>query len=653
MKTLHVKSVYIEYSNASPGFQSDTKLMVHQAEVRDATEKLVIVTSPPSSGKTLANLLRIDKEKKDAVIIYPTNELIEDQASSLEGLIRDHLKKKVTTLSADSLQHCYGTTDYVLIRANSEALERDGMAKGTVLRSMLSISPGRRIVLTNLELINLLAKSFYHKSEDIFRFLQNFNIFIIDEFHMYTGISLANLIFTLYPLKNISQIILSSATPSKVANIFECLFKPSRTIKAKVYSSPTGHQIRYPTKLLLKPLDQILGGKECAQQATSFIKELYERHKSDTPSTKPFIKVLAIVNSVAFCAQLWESLRNEFGEDKVGMISGLVPKKARERKEITVATSTVEVGVDFDVASLFFEARDPITFIQRLCRGARHRPCDVVAYVPPELLEKSEEIPDEIGYSQLEEIVQKKLCVPEEYGEFLTSNEAGELLCGFLLGFLRLHPNEDFGKYLHELRRLLEEPNRLTKLVPPLQNASALLSVFQNTDPRVLKAIASSGPRGGAGSIPVVYDKIYGEKPVLGYVSVRETGLLCVSESVTRGELLKKFDLKVPSWVQGNILVVNGFLEEPVMVKCTCRDENLMRPALLNGQNFCVHTGIDSLNDVINEVICNSVIGYFTRAPRVDWRFQWLSAQNARGKVVMGGDAFVQYFLDKKFGFNA
>jgi hypothetical protein len=172
-------------------------------------------------------------------------------------------------------------------------------------------------------------------------------------------------------------------------------------------------------------------------------------------------------------------------------------------------------------------------------------------------------------------------------------------------------------------------------------------------DPRVLKAIASSGPRGGAGSIPVVYDKIYGEKPVLGYVSVRETGLLCVSESVTRGELLKKFDLKVPSWVQGNILVVNGFLEKPVMVKCTCQYENLMRPALLNRQNFCIHTGIDSLNDVINGVICNSVIGYFTRVPRVDWRFQWLSAQNARGRVVMGGDAFVQYFLDKKFGLNA
>jgi len=652
MKTLHVKSLYTEYSKVPPSFQSGTKLMAHQAEVREATERLVIVTSPPSSGKTLANLLRIEKEQADAVIIYPTNELIEDQASSLEGLVRDHLKKKVSILSADSLQHHNGSTNYALIRANSEALERDGIAKGTVLRSILNISADRRIILTNLELINLLAKSFYHKSEDIFRFLQNFNIFIIDEFHMYTGVSLANLLFTLYPLKNIRQIILSSATPSIVANVFKGVFKPSRTVKAKVYSSPTGRQIRYPTRLLLKPFDQILGGKECAQEVTSSIKELYERHKSDTPSSKPFIRVLAIVNSVAFCAQLWESLKNEFGEDKVGMISGLVPKKARERKEITVATSTVEVGVDFDVASLLFEARDPITFIQRLCRGGRHRPCDVVAYVPPELLEKPDEIPDEVEYSQFEEIVQKRLCVPEVYDEFLTSNEAGELLCGFLLGFLRLHPNEDFVKYLHELRHLLEEPSRLSKLIPPLQKASALSSVFKEMHPRVLEAIASSGPRGGAGSIPVVYDKIYGEKPLLGYVSVRETGLLCASESVTRRELLKKFDLKVPSWVQSNILVVTGFLEKPNIVKCTCEYEKLARPALLNRQIFCVDTGFDSLNEVVNEVICNSVIGYFTRAPRVDWRFQWLFAQNARGRVVMGGEAFVQYFLDKKFGFD-
>jgi len=653
MKTLHVKSLYTEYSNVPPSFQSDTKLMAHQTEVMKAKEKLVIITSPPSSGKTLANLLRIEEAKQDAVIIYPTNELIEDQAYSLEGLVKDHLKKNVSILRPDSLQHHNGSMSYALIRANSEALERDGMAKGTVLRNILNISADRRIILTNLELINLLSKSFYHKSEDIFRFLQNFNIFIIDEFHMYTGVSLANLLFTLYTLKNIRQIVLSSATPSIVANVFEGIFKPSRTVKAKVHSFPTGRQIRYPTRLLLKPFDQSLGGKECAQEVTSSIKELYERHKSDNPSSKQFVRVLAIVNSVAFCAQLWESLKNEFGEDKVGMISGLVPKKAREWKDITVATSTVEVGVDFDVASLLFEARDPITFIQRLCRGGRHRPCDVVAYVPPELLEKPDEVPDEVEYSQLEEIVRDRLCVPEVYDEFLTSTEAGELLCGFLLGFLRLHPNEDFVKYLYELKNLLEEPNRLSMLVPPLQEASALSSVFQEMDPRVLKAIAGSGPRGGAGSIPVVYDRIYGEEPLLGYVSVRETGLLCVSESLTRRELLKKFDLKVPSWVQSNILVVTGFIEKPNIVKCTCEYEKLAKPALLDRQNFCIHTGFDSLSEVVNEVICNSVIGYFTRAPRVDWRFQWLLAQNVRGRVVMGGEAFVQYFLDQKFGLNS
>lgn len=648
MKTLNIRPAFTEYSNSRVSLQANTKLMVHQVEVKDATEKLVILTSPPSSGKTLANLLRIEEAKADTVMLYPTNELIEDQAKSLVDLIQKHLGKKATILSADSLQHHSTSMDYAIIRANSEFLDIDGMAKGSALRSMLDVPAKRRIILTNIEVINLIAKSYYQKSEDILRFLQNFNIFIIDEFHLYTGVALANLIFILYLLKNIKQIILSSATPSNAVNIFAGIFNSAHRIEAKVSSSPIGHQIRQPTKLLLKPSANILGGEVCAQEIAASITELYRRHQSDKPLNQRFIKVLIIVNSVAFCAQLWELLKKQLGEEKVSMISGLVPKKVREWKEVIVATSTVEVGVDFDVASLVFEARDPISFIQRLCRGGRHRPCESIAYVPPEILDKSEQIPDEIDYLDLQEIVRKKLRAPEVYDEFLTSDEAGALLCGFLLGFLRLHPSEAFREHFSDLRRLLEDEKKLNNLIPPLQRASELLPIFQKMDPKVLETIAGSGPRGGAGMIPVVYDKIYGEESILEYVSVKETALLHISELITPTELLKRFKLKMPSWIRSNVLVVTGFLEKPSAVTCICDYENLSRPKLLNPQNFCVHAVTDSQSKIINQVVHNSVIGYFTRAPMVDWRFQWLPVQNVKGKVILGGESFVQYFLDKK-----
>jgi len=649
MKTLIIRPAYTEYSNYRFSLEANTKLMVHQVCVKDATEKLVVVTSPPSSGKTLANLLRIEEAKADAVMLYPTNELIEDQAKSLVGLIEKHLGKKATILSADSLQRHSTSMDYAIIRANSEFLDIDGMAKGSALRSMLNVPAKRRIILTNIEVINLIAKSFYQKSEDIFRFLQNFNIFIIDEFHLYNGVALANLIFILYLLKNIKQIILSSATPSSAADVFAGIFNPAHRIEAKVYNFPIGHQIRQPTKLLLKPSANILGGEACAKELAESITELYRRHQLDKPLDQRFIKVLVIVNSVAFCAQLWELLRRQLGEEKVSMISGLVPKKVREWKEITIATSTVEVGVDFDIASLVFEARDPITFIQRLCRGGRHRPCDSIAYVPPEILDKSEQIPDEIDYLDLQEIVRKRLRTPEVYDEFLTSDEAGALLCGFLLGFLRVHPSEAFREHFPDLRQLLGNEKKLNDLIPPLQRTSKLLAIFQRMDPKVLEVIAGSGPRGGAGMIPVVYDNIYGEEPILEYVSVKETVLLDVSELITPTELFKRFKLKMPSWIRSNILVVTGFLEKPSAITCTCDYENLSRPKLLNPQNFCVRAATDSQSRIINQVVHNSVIGYFTRAPMVDWRFQWLPAQNVKGKVILGGESYVQYFLDKKF----
>ena len=104
----------------------------------------------------------------------------------------------------------------------------------------------------------------------------------------------------------------------------------------------------------------------------------------------------------------------------------------------------------------------------------------------------------------------------------------------------------------------------------------------------------------------------------------------------------------MPSWIRSNVLVVTGFLEKPSTVTCICDYENLSRPKLLNPQNFCVHTAIDSQSKIINQVVHNAVIGYFTRASMVDWRFQWLPVQNVKGKVILGGESFVQYFLDKK-----
>lgn len=624
--------------------RKDLKLMVHQNEMMNAEESLLLLVAPTSSGKTLANLLRIEKAATDAIMIYPTKELINDQACSLRNLIQDKLQKEARILDAGSLDSLTNHTDYAVIVATGDSLEEEGMPKGNVLMKLLNIPSNRRILLTNLDLLYLVMKSYYYNAEHILRILSNFNILVIDEFHLYSGIFFANLVFTLWPMKFFNQIILSSATPSSTIELFKKLYPKSRLIEPRYNLSNDVRIVRHKTELTVKPIEQILGGEEDVKRVADDVRQLYSKYKASDAD----VKVLVIVNSLAFCIKLGAFLKEEYGKDSVAEIHGLVPSKLRSRKDITVCTSAAEVGVDFDIASLVFEAWDSSAFMQRLGRGGRHRPCEAIAYVPPELVD-SNFLP-EFTYFQLRELVRLKLDSLKTYDEFLRSEQATELFTGFMLGAVRIKMNQELIDSIKELRKLLQNNQTIKNWSVPFIDTNKV-EVHLRRSPNI-RFLHKSGARGGIAGLTVLYKDIFDDGPILDQVSISEIGLMHFNgEPISSGRVHEEYGIKLKSWMNKKILIVNDFLDERRKISCASDANYLRRPKPIKSSmaehtdtNFSIQTGDASVDDIVNDVL-DGTIGYFTKA-KVDWRFQRIKDLVNNGTVVLGSEALIQHYLD-------
>lgn len=92
---------------------------------------------------------------------------------------------------------------------------------------------------------------------------------------------------------------------------------------------------------------------------------------------KPSAKGAIIVNSVASAQRLVAQLRPLFAfhglsvEPNTGF-DALDRRRASYKADLLVGTSTIDVGVDFQINFLVFESRDAGTFLQRLGRLGRH-----------------------------------------------------------------------------------------------------------------------------------------------------------------------------------------------------------------------------------------------------------------------------------------
>ncbi len=350
------------------------RLSQHQLDTyRALTEGSVDVvfnTAMTGDGKSLAGQLPVlvRQEKTPLMAMYPTNELVYDQLGQL-ARTKDHF-----------------AVDFPTETLNRETLDQimaqDYNQRGDAL---LGVLRNCDIALTNPDIFHLVMHQFYVRPDDapdklIGPLVNRFHQFTFDEFHIFDlpqVVSVLNALLFIHEMAGPSRphkFLFLSATPGEM--MLEYLDRSGlavQTIEGRYYhgeTEPTPEQWR-----------KILHGSTIHVDTLS-VEGWVEQHLDDTLlpfflERRPRAKGAIIVNSVAAAMRLLNQLRPAFAAHglRVEPNTGLISRRRRAisyEADLLIGTSTVDVGVDFQINLLLFESRDAGSFLQRLGRLGRH-----------------------------------------------------------------------------------------------------------------------------------------------------------------------------------------------------------------------------------------------------------------------------------------
>lgn len=482
IKLLSTWSKLVEEPEIAPNVQ----LVTHQREVWDAVRhpdiQIVFDTALTGDGKTLAATLPIFYDRKfldKGLFAYPTNELIRDQARQVENW-SDRLKPK----SKPRTGQLNSSTLAAQIR-------EEGFDRKETLRN---IANNNQVILTNPDIFTLIHRMFYDRrwgnaATIAQTWLAYYRYIVFDEFHIFSAPQIANVLDGIafiranasesHPTKFLflsatpDQLLLdalerASITPKVIQGNYAHGLKESST-NPKLNDTETHRRILHEVELELVASQQDRGGIEAwISENLGAISSFFEQY--------PESKGLLIVNSVFAAKKIIRMLRSlpnlriSIGEN-TGLTS-LDVRKESEKAQLVVATSTVDVGVDFAINFLIYESLDAGTFIQRLGRLGRHDGFSIykaIALVPDWVHEKfsktyssNTEIDRESFFGTVRENIYKK---PQEFESYL--NRWGTALSS--LRYARLNKQKQqyqtlLENYLREVSPLIGETPNWDKL---------------------------------------------------------------------------------------------------------------------------------------------------------------------------------------------
>ena len=378
MNPLKVSPVYSRtaHSGGIAKLPGELLLREHQIKtyraIQDPGVDVVFNTAMTGDGKSLAAYLPALVDNHPVLAMYPTNALIQDQ----EGQIKSYcawFHRDITPARMFS-ERLYE------LRAEL-GLQRQASAINFLTRR-------HEILLTNPDIFNLIANFEYvGERENPDWLLQTivdcYDVFLFDEFHLYdVSQVVAVLTAMLYIIEQTRQkrqrkkFVFLSATPSPL--LLECLERSGvryEIVEGDYQSEGTDErdwtQICAPFTLHFHAVER---------QTEGWLQSHYRELAAwfaDNPGSRGAI----IVNSVATAKRIVTFLkeRRDAGDFplSVGENTGVSSKAERDfalrESDLLVGTSTVDVGVDFKINYLVFEALDAGSWVQRLGRLGRHR----------------------------------------------------------------------------------------------------------------------------------------------------------------------------------------------------------------------------------------------------------------------------------------
>jgi len=383
--TIHTPAVYSKEADPvtippaiTARLPANFRLSEHQfatfLALLDRNIDIVINSAMTGDGKSIAGMLPyLTNQNSDGILaLYPTNELIRDQErstrSSLEhwqGQVRD-----VTTL--------YGA------RLDEKVAEAETLKRPDILRRELN----NPVVLTNPDILHAMLQFAYQQygrdSTNILTTItESFRQFTFDEFHIFdaaqvTAVMIGLLLLyeqTSRPLKT----LFLSATPDGL--LLQMLQKAGFATDRIALIDPQqkgwythGANPGAGWRPILQPSSITFVDQMAEDWVPANLERVilawFRTHGKQA-------KAALIVNSVAKALRLTELLQQRLQgtgltvKPNTGM-TGRADRQMSYTADLLVGTSTVDVGVDFHINLLIFEAGDAGTFMQRLGRLGRH-----------------------------------------------------------------------------------------------------------------------------------------------------------------------------------------------------------------------------------------------------------------------------------------
>lgn len=382
------------YSELHPSYRiGEMHLLRHQVETleafRDSEVDVIFNVAMTGDGKSLAAYLPVFQERKAAIAMYPTNELIQDQFLALS-----HYQERLgITLPRNAVM--YGQEITRIMQ------ERDITVRLDAVRRLLKRNP---ILLTNPDLVHLIMSHQYgwdYLRKELPTLLSaNFDYFVFDEFHVFGVPQIINVMDMLgYLAVNYHEkpelrrkFVFLSATPNKLMNtLLQNSGLRVRTV-AGTYSSVEEEGYRR----ILQPCELELHELSLERPIEAWVEEHLEEILAffrQYPQSKAAILVYSVATARRLYARLYAFFEKQHGIT-VGENTGLTHRDDRRvalEKQILVGTSTVDIGIDFRINYLIFEASNAGSFLQRFGRLGRHAGFDTYrafALVPRFVLER-------------------------------------------------------------------------------------------------------------------------------------------------------------------------------------------------------------------------------------------------------------------------
>lgn len=384
MKQVLLKAVYSKLASGDDGisFIKGRPLSRHQARtyqlLQDPNLDVIFNTALTGDGKSLAAYLPALRDNRCTMGLYPTNELSRDQESQVKSYIEQ------LSLTQHKQRIC---------RLDSEALTELAEGHNTSRQNeLLTQFQEREILLTNPDIYHLLMNGYYLRRNDLHDkmfspLIKNFGLTVFDEFHIFSApqiVSVVNALLLVRATHGLGQrkFLFLSATPSKQLRdnleraglryaIVEgeyrhALADEETTINLDEYRRIT-HQVALSFEITSrndKTAEQWL-----CENAEAMIVEFFRDH--------PGSRCAVILNSVGLVKRCVRQLRPLLSRHglSVGENTGFSTKDERREsmtQDVLIGTTTIDIGVDFKINLLIFEATDAGNFIQRLGRLGRH-----------------------------------------------------------------------------------------------------------------------------------------------------------------------------------------------------------------------------------------------------------------------------------------